>query len=179
MTKEEKREIRQVLLGRTIMAEDGRITALEQGLHLSAGVSDGAGAVRFFGIASKSCCFDTSLDEQQTMNAAAKAMFEIGRGVILRTQPQAAACLIRYLIGKPVVLAFRYMDGVPILTIWSGRSIMGWISRRRAINVFVSELPEGVRPSLASVPKEAGNVIKEKKKRKKDKEKEKEEGEEK
>lgn len=179
MTKEQKREIRAVLLGRTVLADDGRITALEPGLHLSAGVGDGAGAVRFFGIASRSCCFDTALSPDNTIEAGRKSMFEIGRGLILREQPEACACLIRYLLTRPVVLAFRYIDGIPVLTAWTGRGLTGWISIRRSVKAFTEELPEGVTASAAAAPKDAGSFKKEKKKRKKDRDEEsKEEAEE-
>ena len=177
MTKEEKREIRDVLLGRTVLADDGRITSLEPGLHLSAGIGDGAGAVRFFGIASRSCCFDASCGQEEAIELARKAMFEIGRGLILRTQPEAAACLIRYVFGRPVVLAFRYIDAVPVLTVWSGRSLLGSLSIKRAVKVFLSELPEGLTLSSQAAPENAGSFKKEKKK-KKDKDKDQKEGEE-
>ena len=181
MTKEEKREIRTVLLGKTVLAGDGRIIALEPGIHLSAGVGDGAGAVRFLGIASRSVCYDTVFDPYNTLGAAQKSMFEIGRGLILREQPEAAACLIRYILTRPVVLAFRYIDNVPVLTAWTGRGLTGWISIRRAIKAFNEELPEGVKASDKTAPKDAGDTEKKKKKKKtkdRDKEDSKEETEE-
>ena len=178
MTKEEKREIRTVLLGKTVLAGDGRIIALEPGLHLSAGVGDGAGAVRFFGIASRSVCYDTVFDPYNTLAAAQKSMFEIGRGLILREQPEAAACLIRYILTRPVVLAFRYIDNVPVLTAWTGRGLTGWISIRRAIKAFNEELPEGVKASDKTVPKDAGDTEKDKKKKKRSKDKDKEDSKE-
>ena len=169
MTKEQKKEIRTVLLGRTVLAGDGRIIALEPGLHLSAGVGDGAGAVRFFGIASRSLCFDTVYDPEKTVEAARSSMFEIGRGLMLREMPDAAACLIRYLLTRPVVLAFRYVDGVPVLTAWTGRGLTGWLSMNRAMKAFREELAEGITVSAAEAPKNIGRFIKEKKEKKKKK----------
>ena len=179
MTKEEKKEIKNVLLGRTMLADDGRIISLESGLHLSAGIGDGAGSVRFFGVANRSRCFDTSFSKDKTLELARKDMFEIGRGLILRTQPEAAACLIRFIFGRPTVLAFRYIDETPVLTVWSGRSIMGLLSIRRAIKVFISELPEGLTLSEAAAPQDAGSFKKDKKKKdkKKDKDQDQKEGE--
>ena len=105
-------------------------------------------------------------------------MFEIGRGLILREQPEAAACLIRYILTRPVVLAFRYIDNVPVLTARTGRGLTGWISIRRAIKAFNEELPEGVKASDKAAPKNSGDTEKEKKKKKKTKDRDKEDSKE-
>ena len=142
ITKAQKKEIRDALLGRTVLADNGRITTLEPGFHLSAGVADGAGAVRLFGIASRSYTFTTKLSQANALRAAEGAMAEIGRGLILRLQPEAAACLIRPLLMKPLVLTFRFDDGVPILTAWTGRRLTAGLAIRRAVSAFADELPD-------------------------------------
>ena len=147
MTKEELKEIRSVLLGRTVLANDGRITTLEPGFHLSAGVSDGAGAVRFFGVKKTVRVYETSLSEENTLKAAQTAMENIGRGLLLKEQPDTKACLIRSILTRPVVLVFRYEEGKPILTACTGRSPTAWLAIRRALYAFTDELPEGVRPA--------------------------------
>ena len=146
--KKEKREIRSVLLGKTFVSEDGRLTAKAPGtLLMPQGVVDGAGAVRFFGIKGKDSIFETELEEAAAMEAAEQGMRNIGRAVSLREQPETAACLIRYALTGPAVLVFRFQDGRPVLTVWSARGLMGSITRRRAAGAFAQALPESVHPA--------------------------------
>ena len=168
MTKEQQKEIKSVLLGRTVLAEDGRITTLEPGFHLSPGIGDGAGAVRFFGVAKKYRYFNTKLSEGNTYKAARTAMENIGRGLILREQPQTPACLIRYLLSRPVVLTFTYEEGIPTLTGWTGRGLTGWFSLRRSFHAFTDELPDTVTVAdivVEKPPKEKKEKKEKKKKR--------------
>lgn len=152
MDREQQKEIRDVLLGRTVLAEDGRITTLEPGFHLSAGIGDGAGAVRFLGVMHRSRAFESRLGEIKTLQAAQAAMQNIGRGLILRLQPMTVACLIRYLTTPPVVLAFRYVEGVPVLTAFAGRGLGGRLSVNRAIRVFADEIGEDVKQADIAAP---------------------------
>ena len=152
MDREQQKEIRDVLLGRTVLAEDGRITSLEPGFHLSAGIGDGAGAVRFLGVMHRSRAFESRLGEVRTLQAAQTAMRNIGRGLILRLQPMTVACLIRYFTTPPVVLAFRYVEGTPVLTAFAGRGIGGRLSVKRAIRVFADEIGEDVKIAEISAP---------------------------
>ena len=150
----ELKELRNVLLGRTTLTEDGRITPVQKGeFRVSAGVGDGAVAVRFWGIAKHSCCFETKLEPDAVNEAARKSMQEIGRGVSLRWQPDTVACLIRYVLTRPTVLTFRYIDNIPTLTAWSGRGIPGWLSLRRAVKAFDKGLPEEIVRSDRETPK--------------------------
>ncbi len=154
MTKAEKKEIRAVLLGHTVLAQDGMITTLEPGFHLSAGVADGAAAVMLLGIKKKSWRFETRSSRQKTLKAASAAMQNIGRGLILREQPEASACLVRYLLTRPVVLVFSYVDDVPVLSAWTGKGISGWLSQKRAMKAFADELPGDIKLSEEAPPKD-------------------------
>ncbi len=154
MTKAEKKEIRSVLLGRTVLAENGMITTLEPGFHLSAGIADGAAAVMLWGIKKKSWRFETKFSRQKTLKEASSAMQNIGRGLILREQPEVSACLIRYLLTRPVVLIFSYVEDVPVLSAWTGRGLSGWLSQKRALKAFEDELSDGIRLSLDKAPED-------------------------
>lgn len=144
--KQERKEIRDVLLGKTVLTEDGRLSVPEPGtLFLPRGVTDGAGAVRFFGIKGKERRYAADADERTLMAAVLAYMRGVGHGLYLREQPDTAACLIRYLLTRPVVLTFRYEDGQPVMTAWSGRGFMGWISRLRAVGALERALSEDLR----------------------------------
>lgn len=154
--KKEKREIRSILLGKTLVSEDGRLTAKDPGtLLMPQGVVDGAGAVRFFGIRGTESAFETGLEEAAVLEAAEQGMRNIGRAVSLREQPEAAACLIRYALTGPAVLVFRCAEGQPLLTVWTARGLMGSITRRRAVGAFERTMPEDFRPAAVQT-KETG-----------------------
>ena len=162
----EKKEIRSVLMGRVYVEENGKLTSISAGqFHLPVGVADGATAVRFLGVARRARRCDSTLSVKKTLAAAETTMREIGRGLTLREQPDAVACLIRYVLTRPVVLTFRYLDGVPVLTAWAGRGLTGWISLRRALSAFARHAPEALKLSGRELPKEKEKPRKEKKKR--------------
>ena len=144
--RKEKKEIRSILLGRTVLTEDGRLTSPEPGtLLIPRGVVDGAGTVRFFGIKAGARRYQTQTGERELMTAAEQHMRGVGHSLRLREQPDAAACLIRYVLTRPAVLTVRFEEGQPVLTAWSGRGLMGWLSRRRAIGAFERALSEDLR----------------------------------
>ncbi len=150
-----EKDVRAVLLGRTALLEDGRLTNYVHGeFNIMSGVSDGAGSVLFFGMAKRSRAFKTRFSEQKALNAARSAMMEIGRGVVPRSDPEMPACLIRYILTKPVVLTFKYVEGVPVVTAYSGRSLTALISLRRAIAAFTDELPDGMTAAEEKAPEE-------------------------
>ena len=171
--KDEKRaEIKRVLLGRTILVEDGRLAAIPAGTFLRTpiGIGDGADAVLLLGMTRRIRHYASKDGKARIIEAAKKSMQNIGRGLYLTEQPEAAACLIRYILTRPAVLVFTWEDGMPTLTAWTGRGLTGWISLRRAIKAFEEGLPDSiaaaeVKPS--EVEKDARKANKEEKKRQK------------
>ena len=114
---EAKREIRQALLGRTQPCPDGRLEVLKKGeTRMPLGITDGAGAVRFLGICKKARRLKAACPEQKARLLAAQIMQDVGRELSLSEQPEAAACLIRYVLTRPAVLVFDDQDGVPVVT---------------------------------------------------------------
>ena len=153
MTKEARQEIRRVLLGRTVPTQDGRLTVLEKGEYrMPIGVADGAGAVRFLGICKKARRLKASCAAPKARSLAAQIMRDVGRELVLPQQPEAAACLIRYILTRPAVLIFDYQDNVPVITAWTGRGLTGWISLRRALRAFLKRLPKQLSVSEEPVP---------------------------
>lgn len=166
MTREAKKEIRRVLMGRTVPTQDGRLTAMrkEEG-RIPIGVTDGAGAACFLGVCKKVRRLKVSCAAPMARELALKVMRDVGRELVLLEQPEAAACLIRYVLTRPAVLVFDYRDGVPVLTAWTGRGLTGWISLRRSLRAFLKRLPKQFKLSGESVPEDEEE--KRKKKRKK------------
>lgn len=155
MTREAKQEIRRVLMGRTMPTEDGKLVALEKGQYrMPIGISDGAGAVRFFGVCKKAKRLKASCAAPKAKLLAAQIMRDTGRELYLPQQPEAVACLIRYVLTRPVVLVFDFRDGIPVLTAWTGRGLTGWISLRRALCAFLKRLPKQFTVSDEPAPKD-------------------------
>lgn len=137
----EKREIRDLLLGKTVLDEEGRLTTPGAGtLRLPQGIPPGAGAVRFFGVGGKSRRYVTALEEKEILAEVRGGMARLGRAVRLREQPRAAACLIRYVLTLPVLLIFHPSEDGWMLTAWSGRGLTACFSRRRALHAFDKSL---------------------------------------
>ena len=156
--KMEKWEIRCILLGKTLVSDDGQLTAKEPGVHIvPQGVVDGAAAVRFLGISRKDFAYETGLKEAALLAAAKKTMQDMGRGVCLREHSGTPACLIRYALTGPTVLHFQYAEGIPTLTVWTARGLMGIITRSRAVSSFERALSNDIRPVQRPEPPKAKN----------------------
>ena len=166
--RKDKKEIRNLLLGKAVVDEEGRLVTPEAGtFRVPNGIADGAGAVRFLGISGKTRCYESDLSEEEIMARAEECMRGIGRGVYLRQHPDAAACLIRYVLTRPALLVFRWVEGRGVLTAWTGRGIMSWASRLRAISAFEKPMAEALRLSLEPPPEEESEEKKHRRKRKK------------
>ena len=163
MKRAAKQEIARVLMGRTLIAEDGRLVAMGKGeLRMPLGITDGAISARFFGVGRREQRLEAACTEKRARQIAFEVMKDIGRGLYLPEQPDAVACLIRYVLTGPAVLVFDYREEIPILTAWAGRSLTGWISRRRALSAFLKKMPKQLKPSTKEAPKD--DIEKKKKK---------------
>ena len=166
--KKDKKEIRNLLLGKAVVDEEGRLVTPEAGtFRVPNGIADGAGAVRFLGVSGKTQYYETDLSEEEIMARAREHMRNSGRGVYLRQHPDAAACLIRYVLTRPALLVFRWVDSQGVLTAWTGRGIMSWASRLRAIRAFERTMGDVIRYSTAPPPEEEPEEKKSRRKRKK------------
>lgn len=152
-----KEEIRQVLLGRVEPTADGELTPLPKGQWmLPVGIVDGAASVRFLGVTRRVRRYETKRGKVWALSVAGKAMENLGRGLALREQPEAVACLIRYVLTRPVALTFAYEDGAPTLTAWTGRGLGAWLAVRRAVKAFERGLPDDMAPVEVTPEKSDG-----------------------
>ena len=153
--RKDKKEIRDLLLGRTVMDEEGCLVVPDAGtIRVSSGILDGTGAARFLGVSGKSRGYESDLEGEELMTLAGECMRNIGRAVHLRRHPEAEACLLRYLLTRPALLVFRLVEGRGILTVWTGRGIMSWVSRLRAVRAFERHMSEAIRLSPEPPPEE-------------------------
>ena len=132
-------------MGKTYMLEDGRLAVMAEGdYRIPLGVSDGAGSVLLLGIGRKAVYMKAAGKQGSAMKAAREAMLHVGRELILSEQPETVACIRRYRVTRPVLLTFLYSEDVPILTAWTGRGLLSFISRRLAIRSFLKHCPKGL-----------------------------------
>ena len=164
----EKKEIRDVLLGKTMILEDGRLSSLgPEDFIMARGIGDGAGAVRFFGVGNRSRLLESELTKKKIMKRVQKCMGEIGRGLVLQEQPETLACFFRFILTKPAVLTFRFVEEKPVVTAWAARGLTGWISTLRALAIFRKQLPDTIWFSEEEAPKEQKEKKEKKRRRKK------------
>ncbi len=150
----EKKEIRKLLLGKIVLDENGRLAAPEPGVfHISQGVQNGAGAVRFLGISCRERCYETDLSREEIREEAERAMMDLGRVVFLREQPEQRACLVRHLLTRPVLLTFLAEETGCSLKAWTGRGLLAWLLQRRAMLAFERAMGDLLRGAAAPVKK--------------------------
>ena len=157
------REIRNALLGRTMTTRDGRLCVMGEGdFRIPIGVGEGSMSIRVLGVSCSAWRFESSLPPQRVMEIALQCMHNIGREIILRESPYAAASFIRSVFVRPVVMTFSYEGEVPVLSIYTGRSLTSPVAVRRAFRSFTDQLPSTIMIS--------GKIEKEKKEKKNKKE---------
>ena len=143
-----RREIKDALLGRTFTGSDGRLYVMGDGdFRLPLGVGEGAASIRVLGVSKSTWRFVSSYDVQKTIEIASQCMLGIGRRLILRTRPYAAACFVRSVLVRPVVMVFEYDEAGPVLSIFTGRSATSIIAVRRAYKSFADQLPSSIVPA--------------------------------
>ena len=142
----EKREIRRLLLGKAVIDGDGKFITPEPGtVYIPQGVQNGAGAIRFLGLTGRSRYYVTDLGKEEILAAAEARMMDQGRGVRLREQPEAVACLIRRLLTRSVLLVFRAEEEGWVLTAWTGRGLLARVFQNRAFRDFERLMDGSIR----------------------------------
>ena len=111
------------------------------------GIADGAGAVRFLGVARRARILETELTDWKLRETVKTALQNVGRGVVLQAEPEALACFLRYLLTRPAVVTYEMEDDKPVLAAYAGRGLTGWISLRRAMAAMKKQLPDTVQIS--------------------------------
>ena len=160
-------------MGRTLPLEKGRLRSMgPDDYRIPIGVGDGAGSVRFFGVGQQSRVLQSDLSEEELLKACKKSMHKVGRSLLLLLQPDNPACLIRYVTTSPAIVLVHYVNELPIVTAYAGRSFTGWISILRALASFERQLPEGIVISGQKAPKETRKERKAREKEEKKAEKE-------
>ena len=140
------REIRQILLGRTMWTQDGCLEALQKGQRMRfQGMGNGWGALHFLGIARRERTYQ--LPANTPAKLAAELLNRMGRPVRLAEQPKVSACLCRYLMSAPVLLTAEREGNQLRVSAFTAKGALSALTCLRALNTFEKGLPETVKPA--------------------------------
>lgn len=132
-------EARKVLLNQVELDKDGNfITASERRFPLW-GAADGEDRIRMFGVSNRTYYYDSEYNNSKAIFRAGKAMANIGRGINLRSDPKAVACLVKTYIFYPTVLVFyedKENDDQLCLTAFTPRTYTSGLAIKLALKKF-------------------------------------------
>lgn len=139
------REIRQVLLGRTVWTQDGFLKVRQKGQHMGfQGVGNGWAAVRFLGISHRERLYRLPANAPKKLTE--ELLYRMGRPLQLEEQPKAVACLCRYLMSAPVLLIAEREENLLRVSAYTARGLLSPLAHLRTLNSFEKGLPETVKP---------------------------------
>ena len=112
----------------------------------------------FSGVAVQEYCFQLASDGAEAFPIVFSAMQRLGRLVALTERETALACMRRYAISRPVILAADYEgDGLVRLSLYTVKGLTARYFLRRGLDDFCRALPEGLaNPVAVAVKKHHG-----------------------
>ena len=150
-------EARKVLLNQITLDEDGHFITLEHFRVSPWGTADGEGRTRFLGVSRKTFFYSCEQNNTQAVYKAGKTMSNIGRGINLRTEENAVACLVKTYIFYPTVLIFRETDEDELaLTAYTPRTF----SSQLAIKLSVRKFDKAAEGNLERIGQEESLIDK-------------------
>ena len=145
------REIRQILIGNII--PKGRYYEVpEKGIAgIRTGLNDSADMILLFGVARHTRYYKVTGNPNKIKAEGHKSLMNIGRKVIIRSNPNAEVSFCRYMVTRPIVILFEVDDiGAKVQT-FTSRGISGLISEAWIRWKFMKELPELERIDRATL----------------------------
>lgn len=139
------REIRQMLLGN--LETRGKYLAVSANKLRAVrnGFTDGADRIFLFGVMRHTKYYTSELNAHKIKEAAHKSMMDIGRKVLLDSNPNAEVVICRYMITKPIVLLFEVDDiGIKVQS-FTARGIGGLLSELWIRSKFMRGMPDNMK----------------------------------
>ncbi len=137
----EKRELRRVLLGITHRNEEGRLVPSDQAVAINRyGLEDGAVQLLFLGIMRRRKRYTTKLRMPDFIDAADKAMANIGNRVVLQQTPGLPAVFRRFRLSVPALLFLETEGDEIIVNTVSARDVTGLRATRVLRKAFEKEM---------------------------------------
>ena len=139
---EVKREIKQILIG-NVIPSGKYLQVPERGIvGLRTGLGDSADMVLIFGVAKHTRYYAIEGNPNKIKAAGHRSISNIGRKVILRSNPDAEIGYCKYMVTRPIVLLFEVDDIGAKVETYTSRGIFGLISELWIRNKFMKEMPE-------------------------------------
>ena len=136
------KEIRQILIGNII--PKGRYYEVpEKGIAgIRTGLTDGADMILLFGVARHTRYYKVTGNPNKIKAEGHRSLMNIGRKVIIRSNPDAEVSFCRYMVTRPIVILFEVDDIGAKVETYTARGISGLISEAWIRWKFMKELPE-------------------------------------
>ena len=144
------REIKAVLCGKLTLREDKRLAVSDNWFGNRWGFEDGAPETFLFGVTRKEYVYDAPEREYaRARYNMCKLVESIGKALYLETAPQNAACLMKHIFFRPVVLEFGERTAEDdtrelVLYGYCGRTLVARLALRHAVKRFEKDLPKRV-----------------------------------
>ncbi len=159
---EQKKEIRQILLGRCERLADGTLMAASSRsrsyLRGAQGMSIGWGAIHILGITHRAQ--DCRIETDTPVGKLREVMQTMGRGVHLQSTPEKTACLCQLPMTAPVLLTAERNGNSVKMSAYTSRSVLSALACSRVMNALQSKLGgipeaqiEGVEDKQTKKPK--------------------------
>ena len=159
---EKEKEIRTILSSR-VAFHNGAYMAASGLLKMNfVGLDDGSKAAMIFGVTSRSRRY-VSESEDAAFYSAEKIFAKLGRPVYFQSDPEQSACLMRMVVGNPVIMTLDEERGGVLLSIYTARSLTSLLTIKRAFRSFERHLPEEVRLNFkaSDLPREPRETLRE------------------
>ena len=162
-TKKEKNpmllEARKVLLNQVELDIDGKFVTTTEARFPLWGAADGEDKIRMYGVSNRTYYYDSDLNDKKAVFRAGKAMANIGRGINLRSNRDAVACLVKTYIFYPTVLIFYEGENDAgedqlCLTAYTPRTFTSAL----AIKLAISKFDKSAGDDLDRLGKKAGLI---------------------
>lgn len=138
-------EARKVLLNQVELDKDGRFITTTEARFPLWGAADGENRIRVFGVSNRTFVYDADVDNKKAVFKAGKAMANIGRGINLRSNKNAAACLVKTYIFYPTVLIFyEDEDGGLLLRAFTPRTYTSGLAIKLAVKKFEKSIGDEI-----------------------------------
>ena len=139
------KEIRQILIG-NIVPKGKYFEVPEYGMAgLRSGLTDSADMIIIFGVARHTRYYKIDGNPNKIKAAGHKALMNIGRKVIIRSNPEAEVSYCKYMVTRPIVILFEVDDIGAKVETYTSRGIFGLISEIWIRWKFMKYMPELVQ----------------------------------
>ena len=164
---EKSKEIRAILSSRITFHNGAYMAAPSLAKVRFLGLYDGSKAAILFGVLRRQRQYYCE-SKDAAVYSVEKIFMKLGRPVYFQSAPEQLACLMRMIIGNPVILTMDEEEDGVVISGYTARSLFAFLTVRRAFRSFERHLPEEVRLEFvpSELPQEPRETLRERRIRK-------------